>query len=737
MAGSTEYQKVTGAGPYWHQYFIGDQISTNLDGRYKVIARVKATAAVKIAVNMGWGWGAGESVKAEVNIPGDTEFQEVTWEYTGIGGTSCNLVAQPGTSTETIEWLDLKVYAWEKEGGRPKVWLEDIDNGDAEKSWAELGLADVKHTDMENNFKICAWGKERGVNLNDDGGWDPFPATIEEENGNHYFVVHGKAATTEGDAAAWDNQFFIQSKHAWPSGASIQLKFKYKASKEVKVPTQTHKQMPSDYLIWHGCGDVNFTEEWQEFSTTVTFADDMAGGWSFAFQLNQNDKEAIDFYFDDLSWKYLKLDEGFFVSGINTATTDSYDDLDNAIEFEDGVDYEDTPCLVAIVGTAGDAKTYVDEIMISTTRGDDNMFKSSTIKPTEIPLKFISDKLDVVDYVEYVESKMAKLTLPGLGVWAVYLDTEYHSLAFKMLEGTRHEIVEILPNPTEVAVNGLEREYTEKEAEDAGLPKPENPGQAWDNQFFIIANSPLKAGDVTVLKFSYKADKEAKTTTQCHGAPGAYMHWGCIGDVTFKDEWQDFSTTFTIPAEADGMQSIAFNMAEIKDACKYEIKDVLWTNDKQTVSLIDTEGAKNFYVKEGAGTTPHMFGAVQHGITVAATVNGTAAAKENEFATAPVTTTTKPAEGYEVDAVMVTGKTSDLAVEVTPAGSSETGEFYFSFVMPDDDVTVSVTFKEATGINSIVADKANSAVIYNLAGQRVAKDYKGLVIKGGKKVVLK
>ena len=41
MAGSAEYQKVTGAGPYWHQYFIADGIPTELDGSYKVVAMVK------------------------------------------------------------------------------------------------------------------------------------------------------------------------------------------------------------------------------------------------------------------------------------------------------------------------------------------------------------------------------------------------------------------------------------------------------------------------------------------------------------------------------------------------------------------------------------------------------------------------------------------------------------------------------------------------------------------------
>ena len=42
-----------------------------------------------------------------------------------------------------------------------------------------------------------------------------------------------------------------------------------------------------------------------------------------------------------------------------------------------------------------------------------------------------------------------------------------------------------------------------------------------------------------------------------------------------------------------------------------------------------------------------------------------------------------------------------------------------------------------TAINTIEADKAQDGVIYNLAGQKVDKSYKGLVIKNGKKVINK
>jgi hypothetical protein len=44
-----------------------------------------------------------------------------------------------------------------------------------------------------------------------------------------------------------------------------------------------------------------------------------------------------------------------------------------------------------------------------------------------------------------------------------------------------------------------------------------------------------------------------------------------------------------------------------------------------------------------------------------------------------------------------------------------------------------------TNINKITADKAidANAPMYNLAGQEVTKSYKGIVIKNGKKVVIK
>ena len=672
MAGNTEYQKVTGAGPYWHQYFIADGIPTEMDGSYTVKALVRASEAVTIDVNMGWGWGEGQQAAGSVSIPASSEFVEVEWSYSGIAGTSCNLVAQPGASKATIEWKSLTV-SHNAKAQRPTVWQEwltndgqpvivektvqDIPNwmGNAETPWPD---ANVAYNDAEKNYLVCAWSKERMRNLgepdaNGNVGWNPFPADIEVDEtnpNNHVFVCHGQPAITEGDASAWDNQFWIQSPKSWKEGEQLKISFRYRASKDgVKTNTQCHKQTPSDYQHWAAIGDITFNTAWQTFDQVISWPSGAGDGisWSIAFNLNAVDKDAINFYFDDLSWESMKLDEGLFVAATNTKTGLEYD-FDNAIEF---VYDEGLQAYVATVGTKGDQSTWVDEIMISTVRGNDAAFKSNTIKPS-------GDFVGEDAWGNYTEASIAKIK-PGngaAGAWTISVDTENKQMNIIQIDGELPpEPIEINPNPTVVVVHGLEREPTSGEQpadEEAGIAA--GTGQPWDNQFFLVANRELETGEETVVAFSYRASKEAKTTTQLHGEPGAYLHWAAIGDVNFTTEWQDFSTDLIIPSEANGMKSIAFNMAEIKEACDYEIKDIIWKVKGDYESLIDQTGTKNFYVKEGAGTAPHEFG-------------------------------TDPA-----------------------------------------------------GINSVTTDvKNSSATTYNLAGQRVSKDYKGIVVKSGKKYVVK
>ena len=657
--GGTEYQKVTGAGPYWHQYFIADGIPTTIDGRYKIKAMVKASEACTITVNMGWGWGEGQQASGSASI--GTDWAEVEWEYTGIAGTPCNLVAQPGTITATIEWKSVTVYEWQKEQ-RPVQWQEWLTSdgqpvivdgnpiptymGDAETPWPD---PTIKFDDQENNYKICAWSKERLRNMNEAGdGWDPFPADIEEVDGSHVFVCHGQPAITDGAASAWDNQFWIQSPKAWKSGDQVKIHFRYKASAPVSsTDTQIHLQNPSNYLIWHAIGNIAFTEEWQTFDGIMTIADDMAGGWSIAFNLNSVVKDAVNFYFDDLSWQSMKLDEGLFVASANTATGLEYD-FDNAQEmvFDDA-----SKAYVATVGEQGNQNSWVNEVMISTVRGNDAAFKSSTLKPSG------AIEGGEEEWPNYTESSLAKIKLPAAGVWKISVDTENKQMNFIKLEGEEnHELPVINPNPTVVVINALERDDLSDTTDQNGAvtvrEEEGGTGEAWDNQFWIVANRTLSTGEVTILQFKYKSSIPATTSTQCHADPGSYLHWSAIGNVNFTEEWQDFETTFTVPSEANDMKSIAFNLSEIKDANTYELKDFVWKLEDGTESLINQTGSENFFVKI-LGGNPEMF------------------------------------------------------------------------VDPD-------------GINSVVNTyNTVPTVTYNLAGQRVSNNYKGIVIKDGKKLVVK
>ena len=627
--GCLHFHSEEATDPSWDcQFFPIGGVDAEVGVVYTLHYKIKGSVAQNVSL-LGFG------LTPYGQFPITTDWVEGTVDYEAASNEG-NLLMQCGDYVGDFDIAYLKITHEGKEE-RPVEWIEQLENGDAEKPWAD---PNVRFNDQENNFKICAWSKEKGRNMNENDGWDPFPADIEEVDGSHVFVVHGQVADTEGDPSAWDNQFWIQSPKMLKVGSQFKLHFRYKASEAATTNTQFHHQNPSDYVHWQAIGDINFTTEWQEYDGVVTVPDAATDAWSIAFNLNPQNKNAVNFYFDDLSLSLMKLDEGYFVASSNTATGIEYD-FDNATEFT-----VDDDLIVATVGTKGKQDTWVNEVMISTVRGNDRAFKSSTLKPTGTVVN------DPDTWLDYTEGSNAKIKLPAAGVWTISIDTEGKQINFVKLEGEKDsEPLDIKPNTSVVVVHGQERDDladtdTEVREEEGGS------GQPWDNQFFILANRTLEAGEVTVLEFDYQSTIEAKTTTQCHGAPGAYMHWSCIGDVNFTPEMQHFSTTFTVPSEANGMQSIAFNMAEIKAACDYTITNVVWKLEDNTETLINETGVENFIVKEGAGTEPHVY--------------------------------------------------------VDP-----------------------------TGINNTVVGNTVSTAAYNLAGQRVSNSYKGIVVKNGKKFIVK
>ena len=307
--GCLHFENSVAIDPNWECQFlpIGD-VNAEVGVVYTLHYKIKGDHAGNVSM-IGFGqtpWG---------QFPITTDWVEGTVDYEA-NNTDGNMTMQCGDWIGSWDLAFLKITHKEKEempvlslewitnDGKPTIPGEATSNkymGDAETPWAN---PNVKVDDQTQNYLICAWTKEKGVNIDAGGNWNPFPATIiREKDGNHCYVVHGKPATSAGDASGWDNQFWIQSPKAWNAGDRVRIKFRYKASKNVTTQTQVHKQNPGDYLIWHAIGDINFTTDWQVFDQDMKIEDDMSGCWSIAFNLNTYDKNAIDFYFDDLSWQ--------------------------------------------------------------------------------------------------------------------------------------------------------------------------------------------------------------------------------------------------------------------------------------------------------------------------------------------------------------------------------------------------------------------------------------------------
>ncbi len=115
-------------------------------------------------------------------------------------------------------------------------------------------------------------------------------------------VVKAGDDTANESYAAWDSQFWIVLKEALPKGTKVHVEFDCKASQAAKATTQSHGAQ-CNYIHWGCMGDVNFTTDWQTFSTEFTVADEADNMQSIAFNL-QEEKSATDYYFDNFGVWY-------------------------------------------------------------------------------------------------------------------------------------------------------------------------------------------------------------------------------------------------------------------------------------------------------------------------------------------------------------------------------------------------------------------------------------------------
>lgn len=145
------------------------------------------------------------------------------------------------------------------------------------------------------------------------------------------------------------------------------------------------------------------------------------------------------------------------------------------------------------------------------------------------------------------------------------------------------------------------------------IPIGDQVERPWDNQFWIITNTPYKLDDTWEISMKIKADKEATVATQTHnGNPGNYVHWYAVGNVPFTTEWQEFKANGTItPDQKEGDNFIlAFNLntgpdpGTAEDANTYYFDDISFKlNGKEVVVNGNCEGSETqaFVTKSNIG----------------------------------------------------------------------------------------------------------------------------------------
>ena len=137
-----------------------------------------------------------------------------------------------------------------------------------------------------------------------------------------------------------------------------------------------------------------------------------------------------------------------------------------------------------------------------------------------------------------------------------------------------------------IVVESLDPEKVYTEYDNAGADA--KLAQNWDTQFLISLPEPLAKGTKVKLAMKVKADKAAGSELQAHkvapvpgaiegknGYDGTYIHYTLnSNNVNFTTEWAPVTVDFTVPDQADGMQSICLNLEVLREVNKYYFDDI-------------------------------------------------------------------------------------------------------------------------------------------------------------------
>jgi hypothetical protein len=103
---------------------------------------------------------------------------------------------------------------------------------------------------------------------------DPLPSVITDGvgvDGSRGIVVEATAKQSD----AWDNQFWFRFNEPLNPDAKYRVSFDYRADADASVDTQAHAE-PSDYIAHGIFGTLNFTTDWQTYTTEAVVTTDQS-----------------------------------------------------------------------------------------------------------------------------------------------------------------------------------------------------------------------------------------------------------------------------------------------------------------------------------------------------------------------------------------------------------------------------------------------------------------------------
>ena len=285
----------------WYQYFAATGIPAEPDKNYtyKLTCEIKSNKGGAVGVQARWSWGEDPAASSLIIQEGD--WAEYSCEFTGIKGSTFDLIFQPGTFDARFCIRNIKVTHSEAAG--PATYQESIiDNGDMEG-------ADAKNFAKKENSGDIVYEITDGVGVDGSRGV--------------------KILSKGGQADAWESQFWIVSNEVLEKGQKVHLKFDYRAEggcAGTGVDTQAHFG-PGEYQHWQCAGTVNFTTDWQTYDKTFTVDASMApegkGMKSIAFNMSPNTADGA-YYIDNVVLEVEKTSAG---GGIPLTPEEKHDTL--------------------------------------------------------------------------------------------------------------------------------------------------------------------------------------------------------------------------------------------------------------------------------------------------------------------------------------------------------------------------------------------------------------------------